>query len=669
MRPAFYCIVWTGVFVVGRPAYPQSLLAPPALGMGSRIASVGDTRGFDANPAGIIRMRDWDLTVSSYVAPGGQTGGMVFQSIALGKLFLDRHALAFQYSPGRTMEFIIPTTVFLGGSTPVSNDEQLEYNERFCFSYAFSMSQVLSVGATARWRTARATDTQFELREVDTTSLIVPDQRTYETSTWLGDAGLLWEPVERLNVGLVGRNLISVETGSLPAGLAGYALPGKAAAEIGVAYEVHPRFRFAAEFGTQKTGAAGMELMPVSTLVLRLGTYLDASGGSFLTAVCAGLGLHYEFADLDVGYIRFIQQDQRSGRVPVGDFDPARITTLDMNPYSTDRLGVSVRALFGNVRDRLARIESVTMDAGVYPSSSSVLAYSPVGKVRVRNISSKPIQARASFLVDRYMDAPTESQPVSLMPGEEVDIPLTAVFNDGLKSVTAMTVREGTVYVTAEPAGEFDDRSQTPVVIYGRNDWDGNAMSLRYFVTPNDPSVIRTARDILLDRQDSLESTPVELRVFRKIQLLLNAFAGKLISVGDPRQSADFVQYPSETLELRSGDCDDMTVCFSALLNSIGISTAFVDVLPPERPQDGHVFLLVDTGLEPRFGESISSNPKRFVIRKGGTGPETVWIPIETTVIRQGFEEAWSSGAQRYFDDVEIGLGLARGWVRIVNVQ
>jgi hypothetical protein len=232
-----------------------------------------------------------------------------------------------------------------------------------------------------------------------------------------------------------------------------------------------------------------------------------------------------------------------------------------------------------------------------------------------------------------------------------------------------MMVREGTVSVAALPAGEADDRYQVRVVIYGRNDWDGDVSSLRYFVTPDDPAVLRAARDILLEQKDSAEAGPAGLKTFRKTRVLLNAFAGKLMYVGDPRQSADYVQYPPETLELRGGDCDDMAVCFSSLLNSIGISTAFVDVLPPGRPQEGHIYLLVDTGVDPRFAENVSTNPKRYVIRKGNTGVESVWIPMETTVIKNGFEDAWSAGAQRYFDDVEIGLGMVKGWVRIVDVQ
>lgn len=651
------------------PTYGQSMLAPRAMGTGALLASVRDTRGFDINPAGLVRIRDWDLTVSSFTSPGGRTSGAVFQGISLGKKFFDRHAVAFQYTPGTVLNFVVPSTVVLAGSTPVSTDEQVEYGEHFSLSYAMEILPGLSAGITGRVRTTRVTDTRFTLRDLDTTSLIVPDEQSYETTVWLGDLGFLWQPAQHLGLALVGRNIAAVEAGSLPPELVRYALPRDRRLEFGVAYEVLPGLRAGADLSTAGTGGVGVDFSPLPTLSARAGAVVATSGSPLLTGVSAGIGLSYEFVDIDLSYLHFLQQAGRSGSVSPADFDPAGIITLDLNPYAADRVGVSVKALFGSVRDRLARIEAVEITGGIYPSSSEALAYSPVGTVRVRNVSQKPIHARASFFVERFMDAPTESQPVFLQPGEDVEIPLTAVFNDRLKAVPQLTVREGTVYVNAEPAEQYDDRYQTRVLIHGRNDWDGDVRSLRYFVTPNDPEVIRTARDILLERQDSLESVPAELRIFRKVQLTLNAFAGKLMYVGDPTQSADYVQYPSETLALRGGDCDDMTVCFSSLLNSIGISTAFVDVVPPGRPRDGHIYLLVDTGLDPRFGSSITSNPKRFVVRKNAAGAETVWIPIETTVIRNGFEDAWSGGAQRYFDDVEIGLGVVKGWVRILDVH
>jgi hypothetical protein len=266
------------------------------------------------------------------------------------------------------------------------------------------------------------------------------------------------------------------------------------------------------------------------------------------------------------------------------------------------------------------------------------------------------------------MDDATESQPVYLLPGEVTEIPITAVFNERVKSVDRMIVREGNIFVSATPAEEYDDKYATPVLIHGKNDWDGSVYSLRYFVTPDDPDVIRYTRDILLQYKDSLGGVSMELESFRKAKILFNAFSGKLVYVNDPKQSADNVQYPSETLQLRGGDCDDMTACFSALLNSVGISTAFVDVIPPKDSSKSHIYLLFDTGLDPKYGNAISSNAKRYVIRKNQKGVESVWIPVETTVIARGFDVAWSQGAQEYFDDVEVGLGLIKGWVKIVDV-
>jgi hypothetical protein len=139
--------------------------------------------------------------------------------------------------------------------------------------------------------------------------------------------------------------------------------------------------------------------------------------------------------------------------------------------------------------------------------------------------------------------------------------------------------------------------------------------------------------------------------------------------VNDPKASKDRVQFPSETLALRWGDCDDMTVCFSSLLSSVGINTAFVDAVPPQRPDDAHIFMMFDTEVPASQAKLVSDNPKRYVIRKNERGEETVWLPVETTAITQGFQKAWEVGAREYFDYVEVGLGVVRGWVRLVDLM
>ena len=55
------------------------------------------------------------------------------------------------------------------------------------------------------------------------------------------------------------------------------------------------------------------------------------------------------------------------------------------------------------------------------------------------------------------MDEPTESQPAYILPGEQVRIPLTAVFNERLDELQTTTIRDAAVAVTASTAGETDD--------------------------------------------------------------------------------------------------------------------------------------------------------------------------------------------------------------------
>ncbi len=211
-------------------------------------------------------------------------------------------------------------------------------------------------------------------------------------------------------------------------------------------------------------------------------------------------------------------------------------------------------------------------------------------------------------------------------------------------------------------------RARRCLIIRGRNDWDGDALSLRYFVTPEDPDIMRFTRSIMSQDKDTLAAVPKQLEKFRSARLLFNEFASRLTYVNDPRASKDRVQFPSETLALRGGDCDDMTVCFSSLLSSIGVGTAFVDIVPPQRLDDAHIYMMFDTEVPAAQANIISDNPKRYVIRKNEHGDETVWVPVETTAITEGFTKAWEVGAKEYFDDVEVGLGVVRGWVRVVDL-
>lgn len=649
-------------------ASAQAIFSPRASALGAYSALVRDARGFTANPAGLVGMKDWDIYTSTYTATAVPGGGFVFSGFGIGKRFFGDHALAFQYAPGTTLDVIQPSSFTIAGLNFDVN-RQVSYAEPIAAAYAYRLTERLSFGLQARMQTEKVTDAELSLQKInDSLNAVVPVQNVYSRPTWYADVGALWKPRDNVTLSALWRGLVRFNVRGIPPSLDSLMLPRKRSLDVGAAYNVTPMLTFAAEGITDGRGSLGVEWSPGFNLAAR--GALCALGGAppFIDAIGVGVGWSYLFLEADASYVRFTNQSLRRGSAGAGAFDPSSIKDLGMSPYSGDRASVSIRAVLGSVRQSAVRIEGVEIFGGIYPSAYQSLAYHPIGSVRVRNVSGTPVQTRASIFVESLMDQPTESAPAAIQPGSAVDIPLTAVFNDRVRNVPALTIREGTVTVALAPDGGDDDRIQTRILIHGKNDWDGSAAALRYFVTPDDPEVIGTARAILLKNKDSLDGVAPEMGPLRRASVLCNAFKGKLVYVSNPKHLTEFVQYSTETLRSQSGDCTDMTVCFASLLSSMGISTAFVDVVPPTQPEKAHVFLLFDTGVSPKFGDRISSNPKRYLVRKSKSGQETIWLPIESTAITRGFEEAWTVGAQEYFDDVELGLGLVAGWVRIVDV-
>jgi tetratricopeptide (TPR) repeat protein len=118
----------------------------------------------------------------------------------------------------------------------------------------------------------------------------------------------------------------------------------------------------------------------------------------------------------------------------------------------------------------------------------------------------------------------------------------------------------------------------------------------------------------------------------------------------------DYVQFPRETLKLRSGDCDDLSVLLAAAYENLGIESALVEV-------PGHLFLMFRTGLKEADRGLISLQDELLVLRDG-----EVWIPVEATLVATSFTEAWAEGARRYraaaaAKQVRV-LSLRQAWER-----
>jgi tetratricopeptide (TPR) repeat protein len=284
----------------------------------------------------------------------------------------------------------------------------------------------------------------------------------------------------------------------------------------------------------------------------------------------------------------------------------------------------------------------------------------PIGSVKLQNVSATDYgNLKLSFQIKEFMDFPAAVDIPVIKGGEIQEIPIKATFNNRILEVDEDTGVQVEVKLTYLRDGQKDDISLTqPMTIYGKNAiiW-GDSSMVGSFVTPKDD----TLRDYVRQLINRFQPDPGPLN--DKLVLAMVYFSG-LTAAGtnyiiDPNtpftelrdDQIDYVQFPRETLRLKSGDCDDLSVLISAGLENLGIRTAFIEI-------PGHLFLMFDTGVPAEDAGLISQDSSLLVIREGN-----VWIPLEATMINTSFIEAWAEAANKY------QLALAANELGIIDLQ
>lgn len=292
------------------------------------------------------------------------------------------------------------------------------------------------------------------------------------------------------------------------------------------------------------------------------------------------------------------------------------------------------------------RIEALSLES-LFPAKLGYYATHPVGAVTVRHLDAKGVAAEnvvVSVYVSRFMQLRTEIPVGTIKPGETRVVPLTV----GLDSATVFTVEENTP-TQAEVIVEYaagganavkrTARRVAPVVVYGRHaiDWSENE-PITAFVTPQEENVRQFARAaVLVDSVGTNGANDLPPSITQAIAMFSAMNAAELKYVKDPATPArsvslDTVQFARETLLTRAGDCDDLSVLYASLLESVGVETAFLLV-------PGHVLLAVNAGVSPDATERVTMEGKRLVVHEG-----KAWLPVETTALGKTFREAWSLG-------------------------
>ena len=377
----------------------------------------------------------------------------------------------------------------------------------------------------------------------------------------------------------------------------------------------------------------GLEARPIEAIALRAGILSDLAGDEGDTYTF-GAGIRWS----------------------IFRFDYALVDHPVLG--STSHFGLSMGFNFNPSQVRIEKVEAQDLYASLYRS----YARQPFGTVRVRNLDNIPLTTRLRVFIPDLMREPSE-QEVVLRPRATQELPLTAVLPDQILA------RAGDRPVQVQVSATYQslrlprtEKASARCVAFGPGaiDWSQGVAQAAAFVTTRDPAVETLARGAV--RSVSGAGVSSGNRNIDFTTAIFDAAAAAGVSyVPDPNnpyatisgtpKAVDTILYPRETLEKRSGDCDDTTVLLAALLGNVGIRTQFVDV-------PGHIFLLVDTDVHERNRFALGLDETSYVV-----ADDEVWIPLETTALAKGFAQAWRLGAEAY------AQWAARDRVHLVDVS
>ncbi len=294
----------------------------------------------------------------------------------------------------------------------------------------------------------------------------------------------------------------------------------------------------------------------------------------------------------------------------------------------------------------------------LFPSLLQYYKQYPAGLVTVKNTLSVPItEVRSSVFIKNFMDFPTETQVISsIQPGESADMDLAVQFNRSVFSLEEdlpVQVQIAVKYLTDGEEQRVEAYKTSTLYRRTALSWD-DSNKLAAFIMPNEEIVSRFSHRVISSVEVAFGYRLSS--AFLRAATLCDAVgtygieyiedpSSPITSVLENAQVVDTVRFPRTTLYYQSGDCDDSTALVCSLLESAGVATAIMT-------SPGHVFLAFNTGEPDGNAWQYMSDECEAIIYN-----DTVWIPVEATILDEGFFAAWkeaSKDVRRYRGAGEI---------------
>lgn len=611
----------------------------------------------ETNPSNLSFYKDWEFSVSFAGEQADKIYGNVYSFSAAKRIGI--HRLYFRYSPGFQKEFVFFTGESILG---VNMEKTFKYKESFGFGYSVEIYKGFGAGFSARYFTQTFEQDFPEPVFTDSINYILTRTVTEKRNFLRGDAGLfyhkddiiitassinmfnVWQiedshEVEEVNINNEKDILLAVYWNPLSS----YSLQALYETSNSFSLGLNKSFKF----------LTGSLTLGVTALSLK-------DQEPFISSVIPGINFSSGFYSLSLHAVKYFSQ--RETAASYNEFAENGITNLISNRFTYDRAVLTFNIALSPSAEKTVKIINAKILNNIYPAFGDFYAYNPFAEIKAVNISDKRISVKSYCAIEGVVKENMQTGEFYINPADTAVIPIFAVPDKSSKVKTQSTVRNVSFKISAGDNSEPEE-IQKPVYVYGANSWDGDVAKLKYFVFEEMDFSRNLAKDAVQNYVSGDSSGRLDL--FYKAAKIFDRTIAKMSYERDPRIQTDVVQYPSETVNIKGGDCEDLSVLYSSLLESVGIQTAFVDY--NNYPGINHVNVIFNTELSPEEAALITNNDMKYIIRKGESGKDEVWIPVETTSF-SGFETAWNQAAELYNEKAVINLGAAKGTVKIIDV-
>ncbi len=499
----------------------QTLTGTRPMGMAGAFLTVGgDGNSIVWNPAAMPFVRHQDLGFSYHIP--SELLDIAEHNLSYLFAITDRHAVGVDWL----------RTGF--------DDEEYKFGEdRFLFAYGYNIYKSLSLGTSLKYLTQTQT--------LDNTD-------SFDASGVGLDLGIMYSPIEKIRLGIAALDATDTwmkfsqgERDKIYSRTLRY----------GASYQPLQTLTLAVDYDTGLH--AGGEYWFANTLALRGGVYKNFQNDDGIR-YAAGGSLKYRIIQLDYA--------------------------LNTHPMLPDTHRVSMSLAF-ELTPSLVKIEEIETQP-IFATLYRQYATEPIGKVTPRNKRDKPLPVTVSVFLPEYMEAPTEIAQDVVLIGQKGDeltfadpITIKPVLSDTSLAVEQNTQTQAEITVSYEYLNRTRTvRKSGMVTIYrpGILPLGDSVAPIAALIDPFDPAVENFGREIISRYGGQQRMQLINKKISQAMQLYnaLNGIGVKYVPDPDNPYGAtniDSVKYPRAILDLngtKTGDCDDETALYAALLESVG---------------------------------------------------------------------------------------------------